>query len=104
MAKVLTGFRIEGSALPEHVRHWLLQQIERKLSPGSDTISVGTESSPVNLELSFISQIRSDEIEFRFFAVVRPMPDQKYKQYVVGVELCFQRCKGTFHVLGGRVL
>jgi DNA-binding NarL/FixJ family response regulator len=65
LSKVFIGFQTEGYALPETVRHWLQQQLERKLGPGSDTFRLTPDSSPVKLELSFISQIRSDEILLR---------------------------------------
>jgi DNA-binding NarL/FixJ family response regulator len=62
---VFTDFQTEGHTLPDHVRDWLLQRIDRKPAANSETTSLGSASAPIKLELSFISQIGSDEILLR---------------------------------------
>jgi DNA-binding NarL/FixJ family response regulator len=65
LGTVFAGFQTEGHTLPDHVRDWLLQQIDRKPAASSETTSLGSASASIKLELSFISQIGSDEILLR---------------------------------------
>ena len=65
LSMVFADFQTEGRTLPDHVRDWLLQQIDRKPAASSETTSLGSASAPIKLELPFISQIGSDEILLR---------------------------------------
>jgi DNA-binding NarL/FixJ family response regulator len=65
LSTVFTEFQTEGHTLPDHVRNWLLQQIDRKPAASSETTSLSPATAPIKLELSFISQIGSDEILLR---------------------------------------
>jgi DNA-binding NarL/FixJ family response regulator len=65
LSMIDADFLTDGHTLPVHVREWLTQQLDRRPTSSSETMSLSTESSPVKLELSFISQIGPNEILLR---------------------------------------
>jgi DNA-binding CsgD family transcriptional regulator len=64
LSVIFADFRTDGHTLPDDVRDWLLQQADRRPA-NSETLNLSVESSPVKLELSFISQIGADELLLR---------------------------------------
>src|SRR5258708_756497 len=64
LSVIFADFRTDGHTWPDDVSDWLLQQPDRRPA-NSETLNLSVESSPVKLELSFISQIGADELLLR---------------------------------------
>jgi DNA-binding NarL/FixJ family response regulator len=64
LSVIFADHRADGHTLPDDVRDWLVQQADRRPA-NSETLNLSVESSPVKLELSFISQIGADELLLR---------------------------------------
>jgi DNA-binding NarL/FixJ family response regulator len=62
---VFPDFHSEAYVLPAHIQESLQRFAERKPGPHSDSIGLNVPGSPIKLELSFISQIGTDEILLR---------------------------------------
>ena len=65
LSTIFADFQTDGHTLPDDVRDWLLRQADRRPAISSETMNLSVESSPVKLELSFISQIGTEELLLR---------------------------------------
>ena len=65
LGTVFPNFHSEAYVLPGHIQEWLQQYSGRTLGSASKAIGLSIPGSPIQLELSLISQIGPDEILLR---------------------------------------